>query len=472
MNSDNPYPTTSTAHGQVSESRGTSSVSTEQSSPTIDDTNTRLSASTLVAQRTHDVPGEVWIDPLEREGLPVHAPIPNARDGGEAGNTLRRRSTWARGSRDGDANFGEKHIERLAEHQAVGVVRAHTRRGLGWLHRSRKGKKATKSKGPHEGDRGKVDQGHKGTDEKGNATKHTHHRCHHTHSDTENDTDFTDGELHRPGRVRKGVPGGWLAPVMHLPHMHAHRGRHHHPEDHHRGHPDGPKFGNGVLSTLLALYGPDHEHDDEGSASGASTPGGRSRTSSEAGSEEDILPKPERPWLSDQDDNHDYSTSKGQKDKHPGKFILGRSLKGGSASSILAHLRTPSLPAAPTTAALIAGAGTLSGAAAPQQATLAPNLKRPGYNLVRYSVEEVPKTVARTPNVVSRCLRRTRSTDSGISANGRHMSEEKESEAESPDTPGATIVGSTASGGLVDRPKAGYDYPVSTPGRRKRWTGG
>ena len=473
MNSDNPYPTTSAAQVQVSESRGTSGSSTEQSSPTIDDINVHLSASTLVAQRTHDVPGEVWIDPLEREGLPVHAPIPNARDRGEARNTLRRRSTWARGSRDGDATFGEKHVERLAEHQAAGVVRAHTRRGWGWLHRSRNGKKTTKSKGTHEGDRGKADQGHRRTDDKGKATKRTHHRRHHTHSDRENDTDFTDGELHRPGRVRKGVPGGWLEPVMHLPHMHTHRGRHHYPEGHHRGHPDGPKLGHGVLSTLLALYGHDHEHDDEGSASGASSPGGRSRTSSETGSEEGILPKPERPWLSDQDDNRDHSTSKGQKDKHPGKFSLGRSLKGGSASSILAHLRTPSLPAAPTSAALIAGAGTLSGAAAPQQATLAPNLKKPGYYLARYSVEEVPKIVARTPNVVSSGLRRTRSTDSGISASNRHTSEEKESEAESPDTPGATIVGSPtpASGGLVDRPKAGHDYPVSTPGGRKGWTG-
>lgn len=427
--------------------------------------NTHISASTLVAQRTHDVPGEVWIDPLEREGLPVHAPIPNARNRGESGGSLRRRSTWARGTRDGDVNLGEKHVERLAEHQAAGVVRAHTRRGWGWFHRSPNSKKATKSRGTQEGERGKVDQGHRGTDKKGKAKTHTHNRRRHNHSDTENDTDFTDREFHPPGRVRKGVPGSWLAPVMHT-----HRGRQQHPEDHHRGHHDSPKLGNGVLSTLLALYGHAHEHDDEGSASGASTPGGRSRTSSDAGSEEDILPKPDRPWLSDQD-NHDHSTSKGPKDKHPGKVSLGRSLKGGSASSVLAHLRTPALPAAPTPAALIAGAGTLSGAAAPQQATLAPNLKRPGYNLVRYSMEEVPGIVARTPNVISRGLRRARSTDSGIATIDRHMGREKESGAESPDTPGATVVESptTASEGLVDRPKASPDYPISTPGG-KGWT--
>lgn len=429
--------------------------------------NTHISASTLVAQRTHDVPGEVWIDPLEREGLPVHAPIPNTRNRGESGSSLRRRSTWARGTRDGDVDFGEKHVERLAKHQAAGVVRAHTRRGWGWLHRSPNGKKATKSRGTgtQEGERGKVDQGHRGTDEKGKAKKNTHRRRY-IPSDTENDTDFADGEFHRPGRTRKGVPGGWLTPVMHLPRVHAHRSQQQHPEDNRRSHPDSPKFGNGVLSTLLALYGHAHEHDDEGSASGASTPGGRSRTSSDAGSEEGILPKPDRPWLFNQDDN-DHSTSKGPKDKHPAKISLGRSLKGGSASSVLAHLRTPALPAAPSPAALIAGAGTLSGAAAPQQATLAPNLKRPGYNLVRYSMEEVPGIVARTPNVISRGLRRARSTDSGVATIDRHMGRETES-----DTPCATVVESptTASEGFVDRPKASPDYPISTPGG-KGWTG-
>lgn len=459
MNSDNPYPTTSAPQIKVSESRGTGSSSTDQSSPTIDDVSAHPSASTLVAQRTHDVPGEVWIDPLEREGLPVHAPIPNTGDRREVGNALRRRSTWARASRDGDASFGGKHIERMAEHQAAGVVRAHTRRGWGWPHRSRNGKKTTKPEGTHKGEKDS------GMDEKGKGTSHTHRRRRHTHSDTENDTDFTDGEFHRQGRVRKGVPGSWLTPVMHLPR----HGQQQPPEDHYRGQPHSPKLGNGVLSALLALYGHDHEHDDEESTSGASTPGGQSRTSSDAGSEDGILSKPHRPWLPDQDDNHDHSTSKGQngvKDKHPGKFNLGRSVKGGSASSILAHLKGPSLPAASTTAALIAGAGTLSGAAAPQQATLAPNLKRSGYNLVRYSVEEAPKTVSRTPNMISRGLRRTRSADSDIAATDRRVSEEKESEEESPDTPGATIVVSPTTGaeGLVHRPKVG------TPGGRKGWT--
>ncbi|KAF8553122.1 DUF1212-domain-containing protein [Imleria badia] len=465
VHSDNPYPTTSAPQIQISESRGTGSSSMEQSSPTVDDIDVHLSSSTLVAQRTHDVPGEVWIDPLEREGLPVHAPIPNA---------LRRRSTWARGSRDEGAISGERHIERLAEYQAAGVVRAHTRRGWGWLHRSPNGKKASKSKGVHEGEKGKEDQSRRETDEKGKATKHNHHRRRHTHSDTENDTDFTDGEPHRPGRVRKGVPGSWLSPVMHLPHVHIHHGQQHHAEDHLRGHPHGPKFGNGVLSTLLALYGHDHEHDDEGSASGASTPGGGSRASSDAGSEEGILPKPDRPWLSDQHDNHDHSSSKGPKDvkdKRTGKFSLGRSLKGGSASSILAHLRTPSLP--PTTAALIAGASTLTGAAAPQQATLAPNLKKAGYNLMRYTVEEVPKVVERTPNVIHRGLRRARSTDTGIATTYHRAGEENEREADLPDTPGATIVASPTgdSEGPEDRPKGGHEHPVSTPGERKGWTG-
>lgn len=463
--SDNPYPTTSAPQIQISASRGTGGSSTQQSSPTSDGINTHLSSSTPVAQRTHDVPGEVWIDPLEREGLPVHAPIPNANNRRE-GSALRRRSTWARGSRDDGATSSEKHIERLAEHQAAGVVRAHTRRGWGWLHRSHNGRRGAKSKGTRDGERGKMDQGPSVTDEKGKATRHSQHHRRHTHSDTENDADFAHGELRRPGRVRQGVPGSWLAPVTHLPHMHTR-----HPEDYHHGHAHGPNLGNGVLSALLALYGHDHEHDDEGSVSGGSTPGGRSRASSDAGSEDGILPKPDRPWLSDEHDHHEQSTSKNVKGKHAGKFSLGRSVKGGSASSILAHLRTPSLPAASTTAALIAGAGTLSGAAAPQQATLAPNLKKAGYSLVRYSVEEVPKTVSRTPNIISRTHRYTRSTDSGNATND-HRESEKESEPEYPDTPAATIVVSPTGGseGVVDDSKGVHDHPASTPGGRRGWT--
>lgn len=459
INSDNPYPTTSAPQIRASESQGTSGSSTQQSSPTIDDVGADPSSSTLVAQHTHDVPGEVWIDPLEREGLPLHVPIPDAGGRREVGNALRRRSTWARRS-DSDARFGEKHIERMAEHQAAGVVRAHTRRGWSWLHRSPNGKKAAKSKGTREGEKAR------GTSEKGKGAEHAHRRRRHTRSDAENDTDFADGEFHRPGRMRKKVPGGWLAPVVRLPHM-SHRGGQH-SEVHHRGQPHGPKLGNGMLSTLLALYGHDHEHDDGASTSGASTP--RSRTSSDAESEDNILSKPHRPWLPDQDNNHDHSTSKeqkGVKDKRPGNFSLGRSLKEGSASSILFHLRPPSLPAASTTAALIAGAGTLSGVAGPQQATLAPNLERSGYNLVRYSVEEVPRTVPRTPNIISRGLRRASSTDSDIAASEHNANREKESEAESLNTPGATIVVSptTVSDGLVHKAK------VDTPGGRKGWTG-
>lgn len=437
---------------QVLESRGTGGSSTDQSSPTMDDISMDPSASTLVAQRTHDIPGEAWIDPLEREGLPIHAPIPNAGNRGEAGDVLRRRSTWRRRDGGADSTFGEKHTTRLAEHQAAGVVRAHTRRGWGWLHRSPKGKNATKSEGTHEGEKGKA----------------TRHRRHHTHSDTENDPNVMDRELHRPERVRKGVPGSWLTPVMHLPHIHTH----HQSQDHHRGHHHGPNLGNGVLSALLALYGHDHEHEDEGSISGASTPGGRSRTSSDAGSEEDILPKPHRPWVPDQDGNRAHSTSEAQDGNRPGKSSLGRSLKGGSASSILAHLRSSSLPTASTTAALIAGAGSLSGAAAPQQATLAPNLKRPGFGLVRYSLEEVPKASRRIPKVISRGFRRARNTDSGV-ATDRHASEDNESEAESPDTPAATIVASPTAGsdGLAQGSKGGQVYPVSTPGGRRGWTG-
>ena len=445
MDSDNPYPATSAPQIQVLQPRDTSRSSTQQSSPITADISMDPSASTLVAHRTRDVPGEAWIDPLEREGLPVHAPIPNAGDR-EVGNILRRRSTWRRGTREIDATFGDKHIAQLAEHQAAGVVRAHTRRGWGWFQRPPNGKNDAGQKGTHEG-------------EKGKASKGGRHRHHHTRSE-EVDTDLTDGDFHRPGRVRKGVPSSWLTPV---------HGQQRRPEDYNRGNHHSLKLGNGVLSTLLALYGHEHEHDDEESTSG-STSGGRSRSSSDAGSEEGILPKPHRPWLADQDDNHDHSASKTHKDEPPGKFHLGRSQKAGSASSILAHIRSPSIPAASTTAALIAGAGTLSGAAAPQQSTLAPNLKRPGYHLVRYSMEEVPQTGRKTHNIFFRGFRRSHSRDSGVATDHR-TSEEKESEVESPVTPGGTIVASPTGGseGLMRGPK-GHVEPVSTPGR-KGWTG-
>ncbi|KAF9233444.1 hypothetical protein BU15DRAFT_53866 [Melanogaster broomeanus] len=219
------------------------------------------------------------------------------------------------------------------QNQAAGVVRAHTRRGLGWLRHSSRAKathKGEKSKGDNEEGKGK------------DIEYRNEHQVHqHTSSDTENETDLADTEDHKSS-ASEGSKG------------------------------DGAK--------------------------------------------EDI------------------------KESH--KSSLGRSLGSGSASSLLANLRAPFQPEKSSTAALIAGAGSLTGAAAPQQATLAPNLKRPGYGLVRYSMEDVP-TVSRNPPVVPRAPRRTRSTDFDFTR----------------------AVGGRPDRGLLN------PHGATTPGGQKRWSG-
>ncbi|KIK99531.1 hypothetical protein PAXRUDRAFT_822693 [Paxillus rubicundulus Ve08.2h10] len=494
VNMNDPHPNMTAPQTQASESYRTIDSSTQQSTPSSDDLGMPFSLSPVLAQRTHNVPGEVWIDPLEREGLPVEATIPSVRTEGTGGSGFgpRRRSTWKQANDDSVVGAGERHTEQLAEHQAAGVVRAHTRRGWGWLHRSPKGKGKSKFKGTHRGERegGDEDEGtnlqEKEGKGKGKETKHGRHVNHRPLSDTENDTDFTNSGFHglgpRPGRARKGVPFSWF---MHHDSQRTPDAHQDDPEGHPHVTGHSP-VGHGVLSTLLALYGHDHDHDDEGSVSGASTPGRQSGTSSDDESEEVTLHKPHRPWLHSYDDKeHKRSASEGPKvdggkvdTKESGRFSLGRTLRTGSASSLLSHLRTPSLPTTAASAALIAGAGALSGAAAPQQATLAPNLKRPGYNLVRYSMEDIPTVPPSTPKfpVVPRAPRRTRSTDFDFTrAVGGRVSEEKGDGVESPDTLAATTVVSSPIPGGPDRAfsrRAGdLASAPTTPGGRKRWTG-
>ncbi|KIJ62428.1 hypothetical protein HYDPIDRAFT_94568 [Hydnomerulius pinastri MD-312] len=251
----------------------------------------------------------------------------------------------------------------FSTHQAAGVVRAHTRRGFSWLHRSPGGKGKGTSKGARRGgrekDAGEKEDNSNEKEGKGKGKDRDTKRGHRLHrriaSDTENDTDWTDNDLTlgpRPARARKGVPSNWFMPMMHrgtgmLPHA-----DHHDPENHPHGAAN-PRLGTGVLSALLALY-----------------------------------------------------------------------------------------------------AGTLSGAAAPKQATLAPNLKKPGFGLVRYSMEDGPTlghqetTTPRPP--APRAPRRTRSTDfdftSAVGGRSNHA----------PFRP---------PGDLTD---AGV---VTTPGGRKRWSG-
>ncbi|KAI6135884.1 hypothetical protein EDD17DRAFT_1680914 [Pisolithus thermaeus] len=405
---------------------------TVESPSTETGTNTSIADSPLLVQSTHSVPGEAWIDPQEREGLPVDATplgLTLGVDGGGAGlnrvssRGMTRRSTLL-GSlrRSNDTDTGrrfstrtsativdpamERHIERLAVHRAAGVVRAHTRRRANWIHR------------PHLGMHGSREQEDTGVSVDAESEKAVEESVQNRencldHSDLQNgaEADWTDVDHSHSefkasrhadrnrNMMRKKIPA-WFHSFVN---RRSHTGASTHfdsvdPEastesSMHALHPH-PRLGNGVLSALLTLYGREHdrdrEHDDEGSASGGSTPGRRSRSSSIAESEDEVskLEEPERPWIDRSETTVSASSHKGtSKPLQPTK-PLGRSLKTSSASSLLQalHHRTHSLPTSSSTAALIAGASALTGAAVPSGATLAPDLRR-GEGLVRYEID-------------------------------------------------------------------------------------
>ncbi|KAF7358538.1 DUF1212-domain-containing protein [Mycena venus] len=164
--------------------------------------------------------------------------------------------------------------------------------------------------------------------------------------------------------------------------------------------PMNPALGGGVLSALLTLY-----NDAEGTNSGASTPG--------------IEEPPELPWITPpsstktplaqvegvprataSSSEHESSTSPSPPSADP----IGRThARSGSQTSLVAklHLLPPKKPrnSAGVLGALIASTGNISGAAAPVPSQLAPNIKRPGYHLSRYSVQEddAPQVPAPAP---------------------------------------------------------------------------
>ncbi|KAJ7628480.1 hypothetical protein FB45DRAFT_794332 [Roridomyces roridus] len=185
----------------------------------------------------------------------------------------------------------------------------------------------------------------------------------------------------------------------------------HDPEDHSRpssgdaeaylggSGPLNPALGGGVLSALLTLY----NEQGPGTRSGASTPG--------------IEEPPELPWVTPppsarrpypvprtpapvdhhqsplthanipsppspspgSPESHLHDSSRSSPDyvtpprKTKARLSLGLGTKSRSGGAL---------------GALIASTGNISGAAAPVNSTLAPNIKRPGYHLSRYSVDE------------------------------------------------------------------------------------
>ncbi|KAF9034672.1 DUF1212-domain-containing protein [Hymenopellis radicata] len=128
--------------------------------------------------------------------------------------------------------------------------------------------------------------------------------------------------------------------------------------------------GGGVLGALLTLY-----NQEQGLPSGATTPVG-----------EDLA---EKPWidLAKQTTQSSATTPPSSKPTSPTRekepFLLKRSSSMNSYRGRPKNERN----GAGTIANLIASTGNITGPAAPLQSQIAPNVKRPGYHLSRYSLE-------------------------------------------------------------------------------------
>ncbi|KAG1849549.1 hypothetical protein C8R48DRAFT_641199 [Suillus tomentosus] len=287
------------------------------------------SSEPFLPRRTHALPGEVFIDPLESAGLPLSS---------------RQRSRDSEIPADG-------RVEHLAVREAAGVVRAHTKRWdiLGRRHRSK-----SRSRVPV------VEQ----DSEKENRDTNGEVKEEKYHSTPQQPPKKSWWHFHTPPSV---------APTPHHPPPYAHaqsRGPYD-PESHPPAYASQPKLGSGVLSALLALYSNEHEEHDP----------------SHSGDESD-LSNPDRPWLP-------HSSYPKSKHKQSSYKTLNQTLHSASSStaSLLSSLKPG--PSGSSMAALIAGAGTLGGAAAPTQLELAPDLKmKRGYGLVRYREEGSPDTLA------------------------------------------------------------------------------
>ncbi|KAJ7808080.1 hypothetical protein B0H14DRAFT_2871360 [Mycena olivaceomarginata] len=166
--------------------------------------------------------------------------------------------------------------------------------------------------------------------------------------------------------------------------------------------------GGGLLSALLTLY------NDAGPPSGTSTP-----AASTPGTEE----PPELPWVTPPPAAKTFSSlaQVDEDERAPGTARTSPSERGsstppsprvdpvgrshprsGSQSSLAKfHLLPSKKPrnGAGVLGALIASTGNISGVAAPVPSQLAPNIKRPGYHLSRYSVQEddVPTATPASP---------------------------------------------------------------------------
>ncbi|KAG1880933.1 hypothetical protein F4604DRAFT_1578491 [Suillus subluteus] len=199
------------------------------------------------------------------------------------------------------------------------------------------------------------------------------HRSSSSQPDSEKENRDTDGKVEEEKRhptLQQPPKKSWwhfrtppsVAPTPHHPPPYAQSRGPYDPESRPPAHPSQPKLGSGVLS-----------------ASTTSTIPRIAKTSQ-------TFSNPERPWLS-----HSASRPKSEsKLKNPPSQTLSQTIHSASSStvSLLSSLK-PKDKGPSSMAALITGAGTLSGAAAPMQLGLAPDLKtKRGYGLVRYRFED------------------------------------------------------------------------------------
>lgn len=338
-------PYTADAPDQISTSNQFTLRDTYPPSTASSSVPTSPSSSTpFLPHRTYAVPGEAFIDPLESAGLPLS-------------------SRQVSGDSEMPADGHAGRVEHLAVREAAGVVRAHTKR-WGMLRRRHRSK--SRATADHDTEKAhthtyRLKSSRAGRDDTGYESEG---------SESEQPYPTQKQTRHKP---KKSWWSTHTPPsVAHSPQDTAHYDLESRPPLHNTQ----PKLGTGVLSALLALYGQDH---DQHSESGT--------WSAHASEDEGDLSGPDQPWLE--------SKGKGKKSKSLGRTLHSAS---ASASSLLAAL--PSVPPAlippalklkerapATTAALVAGAGALAGAAAPRQTVLSPDLKR-GYGLVRYKFED------------------------------------------------------------------------------------
>ncbi|KAG6885257.1 hypothetical protein C0992_005285 [Termitomyces sp. T32_za158] len=165
--------------------------------------------------------------------------------------------------------------------------------------------------------------------------------------------------------------------------------------------------GGGVLSTLLSLYGQDPDF-----VSGTSTPGGYSLDGSPdpdcyPRKDHDIVYRPGSKLPVTPHHSHSMTEATSESPSLSGQStLLGTEPKESKlhqfSPSILIHRHKNTRRGGGVFGPLIASTGNLTGVVAPTQSQLQPDIKRPGYRLSRYSLDEKPQTSGMNSRAPSR----------------------------------------------------------------------